>query len=243
MKKTKIIISLPDMDTAIETGAHPYPFQIAKQTETFIVASIWHTSFLDIAAGRYIRLPWGLWQVRKMFNITDSAWKRGLNSFLLYRQVFEKSVLQTVVISMKSHWDWFITKIAGFIIFSYNHETNNLNLDHKTVADLKSIGQNKPIKYQISLLSKITNIDFLITETILNDIYEMTLVRNLGIHNRWEVDLKYLEKTQYSENWELGELRTINANEVELWERSLFTIIRNVAFPIAFKYGNTPNYP
>jgi len=73
----KIKIPLPEMDTALQAGAHPYPLQIAKQAEAFIAASVWHVSFLDAAAGRYIRLPWGLWRVRRMFKVTEfclAAW-------------------------------------------------------------------------------------------------------------------------------------------------------------------------
>jgi hypothetical protein len=241
-KPVRIRIPLPEMDTTMEAGAHPYSFQIAKQTETFIAASIWHISFLDAAAGRYIRLPWGLWRVRRMFKVTDSAWRRGLDSFLMYRQVFEKSVLQTIVISMKSHWDWFVTKSAEFVIFARNHEPDH-PLALKDVSALQSIGQNKPIRQQISLLSLVTGINLKLSQSTDEAIQEMTLVRNLGIHNRWEVDRLYLNRSANAANWELGDLRTISGDEVELWERSLITLIRDVAFPIAFKYGTLPSYP
>lgn len=237
-----IKISLPEMDTAALAGAHPYPLQIAKQTEAFIAASIWHVSFLDAAAGRYIRLPWGRWRVRRMFKVTDSAWKRGLDSFLTYRQVFEKAVLQSVLISMKSHWDWLITKSAEFVLFARDHVPGP-PLARKEISALQSIGHNRPISQQIALLSKATGMTLPLSRFTDDALREMILVRNLGIHNRWEVDHTYLNRSSNSANWELGELRIISIDELEQWERSLITLIRDVSFPIAFQYGAAPAYP
>ena len=230
------------MDTAVEAGAHPYPLQIAKQTEAFIAASVWHVSFLDVAAGRYIRLPWGLWRVRRMFKVTDSAWQRGLQSFLSHRQVFEKSVMQTIVVSLKSQWDWFVTKSGEFVIFAQTCESKH-SLSSKKIIELKSIGQNKPIEQQIEILSRATGVDFLLPQSTKEAIQELTLVRNLGIHNRWEVDEKYLKRSINAANWEIGELRTVSVDEVELWEKSTLTLLRNVSFPMAFRYGSAPSYP
>lgn len=238
----KIKIPLPEMDTALQAGAHPYPIQIAKLTESFIAASVWHVSFLDVAAGRYIRFPWGLWRVRRMFKVTDSAWQRGLKSFLNYRQVFEKSVMQNIVVSLKSQWDWFVTKSGEFVIFAQTHEAKH-SLSHKKISELQSIGQNKPIERQIEILSETTGIDFTIPQSTIEAIQELTLVRNLGIHNRWEVDKKYLDRSINRANWELGELRMVSADEVENWEIATLTLLRKVAFPMAFRYGSAPNYP
>lgn len=230
------------MDTALQAGAHPYPLQIAKQTEAFIAASVWHVSFLDAAAGRYIRLPWGLWRVRRMFKVTDSAWQRGLQSFLKHRQVFEKSVMQNIVVSLKSQWDWFVTKSGEFVIFAQSCETKH-HLSLKKISELESMGQNKPIERQIEILSQSTGVDFTFPQSTRDTIQELTLVRNLGIHNRWEVDEKYLTRSMNAANWELGKMRTVSADEVELWEISTLTRLRNVAFPLAFRYGSAPNYP
>ncbi len=42
----------------------------------------------------------------------------------------------------------------------------------------------------------------------------MSLVRNLGLHNRWEVDSPYLAKTD-RQGFEPGELRTVDVGELE----------------------------
>jgi len=150
--------------------------------------------------------------------------------------------MQTIVVSLKSQWDWFVTKSGGFVIFAQNRESKH-SLSPKKISELQSIGQNKPIERQIEILSQTTGIDSTFPQSTKEAIQELTLVRNLGIHDRWEVDEIYLNRSTNAANWGLGEFRTVSVDEVELWERCTLTIVRNVAFPLAFRYGSAPSYP
>ena len=77
---------------------------------------------------------------------------------------------------------------------------------------------------------------------ILSNINEMSLVRNLGLHNRWEVDDFYLRKTS-SSIWELRDVRIIEIGELQSWAGSLSKLINETSLQIAIKYVGAPDYP
>ena len=62
---------------------------------------------------------------------------------------------------------------------------------------------------------------------------EMSRVRNLGIHNRWEVDNVYLANTDNNGIWTLGEIRRVDQNEVLQWRIALDKLLLNTWPPIA----------
>jgi len=70
----------------------------------------------------------------------------------------------------------------------------------------------------------------------------MSLVRNLGMHNRWEVDDYYLQKSSAS-GWELKDVRIIEIAELRSWSASLSKLINETSFEISIKYVGAPDFP
>lgn len=235
-------IPLPPFDTQRGAGAHPYPFQIAQQAQQFISASVWYDGVTKVATNLYLRIPWGLWRIRRQFTVTDSAWKNGSDALHIYREVFAGSVLQAGIISLRSHWDWFITKSAEFVIFAANHSQSKL-IDTATQEKLESLGENRSVEGQVQILANAAQVTFDFPKADRDAIRELSLVRNLGLHNRWEVNQRYLSKSRNASLWELGDLRTLNIDEVEDWARAIMKLTGNIGVQLAVKFGKAPPYP
>lgn len=73
--------------------------------------------------------------------------------------------------------------------------------------------------------------------------HEMSLVRNLGLHNRWEVDEVYLKNSSHSGALVVGELRLVNASELLPWRSALSQLLMGIWSPIAQLYVGAPEYP
>lgn len=184
-------IPLPNIEKLPEAKAHPYPFKIWYQTEKMMLGSVFYSSFVDIGIGEFARicpkdaytriekvlLDQGMSQVA-----IDKAW----GCFCEYLNVFPNPVFQYSLYSMVIHWDWFISKLGTFIHFAKLHE-NNHPINKKQVDSLQKLGMAK-IDELIPLLKTTTGLEFNIDDTKYGLFKEMLLVRNLGIHNEWEID-------------------------------------------------------
>ena len=85
-------------------------------------------------------------------------------------------------------------------------------------------------------------IKFNLSHATLSDINEMSLVRNLGMPIRWEVDDYYLNKTS-SITWEAKDVRLIEIAELQSWSGSLSKLINETSLAIAIKYATAPDFP
>lgn len=74
------------------------------------------------------------------------------------------------------------------------------------------------------------------------EVKKMSYVRNLGLHNRWEIDAFYLRKTLTS-GWVLGEIREVSIAELRTWVSSLTKLLDETSIPIAKEYCSAPDYP
>lgn len=124
--------------------------------------------------------------------------------------------------------------------FARNHVSSSA-LDRNQQKDLARIGW-KEITQQLTILEESCGIKFNLSQAILSDINEMSLVRNLGMHNRWEVDHYYLNKTSLS-NWNLKDVRLIDIAELRSWSGSLSKLINETSVEIAIKYVHAPDFP
>ena len=75
---------------------------------------------------------------------------------------------------------------------------------------------------------------------ILTNIEEMHLVRNLGMHNQWEVDGDYLKHTKTTR--EVGQKRQFDINEIENWHSAFIKLITVISNDIAILYAQTTDY-
>jgi hypothetical protein len=238
-----IKIPLPSVTKAPNAKAHHFPAQAAVQTYEFILGILFYAMLSDTASGAYFRLPNALTQMEANLlseGLSKKEWDRGWNILQKYMSVFENTVFQNVLMLMRSHWDWYIRQIGGFVRFSRNYVSSPL-LDKKQQKLLDNVDR-KEIKEQLEILKMACGITFNIPATIMESIKELSLVRNLGMHNRWEVDDFYLSKTSTS-GWKLGDLRLVEINELRTWASSLNKLIDETSIPIALKYVSAPDYP
>lgn len=95
---------------------------------------------------------------------------------------------------------------------------------------------------QLKILEKTSGVKFNISKDVLDALSEMALVRNLGLHNRWEVDSFYLSTTN-SSGWNIGEIRELNSIELRQWHECIMTVIHETSVEVSKKFVHTPDYP
>lgn len=237
------IIPLLEMSQKDDAMAHKYPFQISLQTMEFLQASIFYAAFTDIATSEYIRIDGKMEEIENIF--TDQLYSKQTYDecwgFLQkYFEIFKKGAFQNVIVSLNSHWDWYIRNLSAFIRFSREH-VDSPELTTKQTKEFGRIGNNS-IAHQLETLATVTGIEFEIDPNDIENLKEMSRVRNLGLHNRWEVDEKYLELSEGTEI-ELGEIRFVEIDELNLWYGSLINILGETCRKVALKYVEAPSYP
>ncbi|PJZ79160.1 hypothetical protein [Leptospira meyeri] len=95
-----------------------------------------------------------------------------------------------------------------------------------------------PILEQIKTIRIIVDEKFEINESDKDLLSEMFLLRNLGQHNSWECDEKYLHLSTQGKNWELGHFRVIEQPEVTEMYRAFSRTIRTITEALSLKFEN-----
>ena len=165
----------------------------------------------------------------------DEAW-----SYLAkYRLVFETTAFQQVLVGLNSHWDWYIRKLADFILFARTDASTPLS-----PAQTKALGRisGMPLLEQMDVLegSTCNRLSFSDHERV--ELYEMSLVRNLGLHNRWEIDDKYLTRTT-RQGHQLGTLRLVEYRELYMWHSLLLRLVNETSSAVARAFRRASAYP
>ena len=220
-----------------DTKAHPFPFLIAFQTQEYMQGAIFWFICEDEAAGKFIRLPDGLDMLKANLlkaGMQEQEWESEWGYLEKYQKLFRHVVFQNVLIVIRGCWDWYVKKLAEFVIFAYGNNTDDA-LSQKDKKSLQRI-THPGILEQVSILERVCNLDFRVPEKTKQYIEEMSLVRNLGLHNRWEVDKTYLEKTSKRNRWQVGDIRIFDILELKLWYGSLIDLISRTCKPMAIQY-------
>lgn len=233
-------IPLPSVTSADPRRAHPFPLQIGYQTLEFLQGTLFYAAFADIAAGQQVQRPGGVDEVEKLMKdsgLESTTLDQGWNILQRYKTVFEGYRYQAGLIAMNSHWDWYIRRLAAFIRFSRSHlslpplskdkESNLARADFLPMAD------------QLCIIQVSTNVDLLLSDSDTAELSEMTLVRNIGLHNRWEIDEVYLRKTSRS-GLSVGNLRFVTPDELQCWHSLLIKVINRSSAELAKVYCDVP---
>ena len=224
--------------------AHPYPFQIGYQATKLIQGSVFYSAFVDAAVGEFVHEhPADAYQrVEKAFlkhgmnkESIDLSWK----CMREYMDIFPSPVFQYSLYSMVIHWDWFVSQLGNFVYFARLHD-NNPPIRNKQTNKLQKLGMEKTDD-QLLLLKAATGLNFNIENTKYELFKEMLLVRNLGMHNEWEVDQFYLERTKTT-GWKVGQLRSFTSSDLFDWQGALLHILQELAAEISKRYVAIPNY-
>jgi hypothetical protein len=230
-------IPLPKYIETDTKRTHAFPFLIGSQTLEFLQGSIFYASFSDMAAGEYVRIPGAMARIETRFleeisrKDYDASWK----CLEKYKMIFENMVFSNVLIMFCSHWDWYIRRLSDFIIFALNYAQN------ATIPKDLSRIENLPILIQIETLEKACGLKFSISQDERSQLKEMTLVRNLGLHNRWEIDEKYLLNSD-TKGFEIGDIRFVRINELRNWHQILISLISETSIRIAKLYYYVPEF-
>lgn len=69
-----------------------------------------------------------------------------------------------------------------------------------------------------------------------------SLVRNLALHNRWEVDEQYAKQSARN-RWQPGEVREFDISEGYARNRSLLRVLNALSLEVAQRFVSAPGYP
>ena len=189
-----------------------------------------------------MRLPDGMAKLEKQFTqklyskeTYDQAWEL----LAKYRPVFERVPFQSVLISLNSHWDWYLRKLIDFILFA-RVNIGAAPLSNDDARRLERCGA-LPMLDQIEVVELSAGVQLTLTDEQRDELKEMALLRNLGLHNRWEVDARYLSNTR-RQGLQLGELRLIDIDELYQWHRLLMSLVNDSASKVAVALVAAPDY-
>lgn len=235
-------IPLPSVTMRAGADAHPFPIQVALQTQEFIQGALFYSAFADLAAGETVARPGGVASVEKRMKesglnagVADQGWAL----LQKYQAVFGGVVSQSVLITLCSHWDWYVRKLCGFILFA-REELRKGPLPNGITATLRKPDRSS-IRIQLDAISEATGLTLLLEESEAGELAEMSQVRNLGLHNRWEIDELYVQRSG-AESSALGELRVVNASELQRWHALLIKLVHQTAFNCARSFRDAPPY-
>lgn len=226
--------------------AHPYPIQIGLQTEEFLQATVFHVIFADTAAGQRVRQAGAIQEIETelVANGLDlKAMSDGWTFLTKYKVLFSEFAVQNAPITMRNHWDWYIRKLGRFVEFART-TCEGPPLSKDIGKQLPLIGKKEmPLAIQLHVLRNATGLPLVIDANVMEAAQEMSLIRNLGLHNRWEVDEVYIKNSSHPGNWDAGEVRLVHASELAPWRHALSQLLIGTWSPIAQLYVNAPIYP
>lgn len=220
---------------------HLYPLKIALRAQRLIQGSLFYDVFVDTATGQYVRTVPDPERTIKDILISNAEWSEetyetSWGCFVDYLKEFQSPIHHHAVYSMVSHWDWFILNLGKFIGFA----EKSISPEKRTDKDLDKLN-SRPFKDQIKIVKNTTGISLDIDDNTLDLVEEMHLVRNLGMHNEWEVDDKYLEKTK-TDRFKSGDKRIFEISELTKWHFAYRQLIGVLASEIAVRYAHVPKY-
>lgn len=226
---------------ATNSEKHLYPMNIALRAQRLIQGSLFYDVFIDTATGQYLKVIPNAEGTVKDFLINNAGWsietyETSWSCFEEYLNEFQNPIFHHTVYSIISHWDWYVSNLGKFIDFA-----EKFTLPEKqTNKDLLKLNF-KPFVTQIEIIKSETGISLNIESDSLDLVEEMHLVRNLGMHNEWEVDDTYLRKTK-TINLKLGDKRKFEITELTKWHSAFLQLIGILSFEIAIRYAQVPNY-
>lgn len=234
---------MPPSDPQKAPVVHAYPLRLALAALRFVQGSMYYSAITDVAVNQYIRsTSHALDNIKMAFSqkgISEEDWEIGWACLDDYLKVFPNPVFQNTLFSMRVHWDWYIGKLGKFVEFARQY-VRGPYMDGKLKKNLTYIGY-KDIVVQLEILEQSTGIKIHLEDAVIESIKEMSLVRNLGMHNCWEIDEIYLRSTR-KPGWKAGQLRHITLPELMDWKTSLDAVIQETSYLTAETYSAAPDY-
>ena len=98
-----------------------------------------------------------------------------------------------------------------------------------------------PMDQQLSIIAEATGIALQLEAEDICELVEMTWIRNLGLHNRWEVDARYLSRSKRAAFAE-GVLRLVTVDELRRWHALMVRLLNRSALECAKCYATVPEF-
>jgi hypothetical protein len=236
-------IPLPIVSRRPDGRAHPFPIQVSLQAQEFIQGALFHAAFADIAAGEFVRLPDGVNRVERVMRgrgLAQDVFEQGWQLMRKYQAIFAGTVYQSVLITLNSHWDWYIRKLSEFIRFARSSVGGPAlsNADEKRLARADRL----PLGEQLEVIELAIGVTLRLVADERQELMEMSLVRNLGLHNRWEIDPQYLRETK-QKGLQVGKLRLIGIEELQSWHSLLIKLLGSSGLECAKRFNDAPDFP
>ena len=238
-----IKIPLPRLSRKEDARAHSYPFQISLQTQEFLQASLFYATISEVSKSEFMSLPNARQTLESKLiahSFSEETIAESWRYMDTYKDVLKGTLFQGVLISFNSHWDWYVRKLGDFVTFARNIVESPC-LNPKQVSKLRRIGF-VPITEQLSILELASGVTFKLGESDIDNLREMSLVRNLGLHNRWEVDEAYL-RLSACRTYAKDEIRFIQEGELGDWHASLIRALSETSIALAIRYVDAPDFP
>jgi hypothetical protein len=236
-------IPLPSLVRTPASTAHPFPLQIALRAQQLLQGATFYAAFVDVAVALYRdSRPDALDEIKLSFihqGMSREAWDESFDCMTKYMEFLPSPVFQSALVEMVSHWDWYVGKLARFIEFARALGPR----PHMRPADekkLPNIGLES-FSRQIVLLQAASGGALSFQATHLNQLKEMVRVRNLGVHNQWEITAYYV-RTSGRHRSAVGDVRDIEIRELEGWRKILAGIINKSASYFASMYSVAPPF-
>jgi hypothetical protein len=219
---------------------HLYPLKIALRAQRLIQGSLFYNVLVDTATGQYFRVVHnGEKKIKELLingGWSEDTYETSWSCFEDYINEFQNPIYQHALYSIISHWDWYISNLGKFIDFAEKHISPEKQRDNNLLKL-----SFKPFAEQINIIKNQTEIIFKIENETLDLIEEMHLVRNLGMHNEWEVDKTYLKYTK-TKNFEVGKKRIFEIAELTKWHSAFLQLINAISSQLAIRYAQVPKY-
>ena len=219
---------------------HLYPLKIALRAQRLIQGSLFYDVFADTATEQYVKIVPNAERTIKDLLIkagwSEETYETSWACFENYLKEFQNPIFHHTVYSIISHWDWYVSNLGRFINFAEKY----ISPEKQTNKDLLKLSF-KSFAKQIEIIKNETGI-LLNTDNDTSDLVEeMHLVRNLGMHNEWEIDDTYLKYTK-TKNLKLGEKRIFEIVEMTKWHFAFLQLIGTLSSEIAIHYAQVPKY-
>ena len=236
-------IPLPPYARKPESPVHPFPYQISITALEFLQAAIFYPVFMDSAFGLYRDSTTDpMNRIRQAFTnvgLSQEDWELHTNCLAKYIKFLPSPLMHSAVVAGLSQWDWYVGKLGKFIEFARQHEPKS-TMTEAMEHNLPLIPL-RPFSEQIRILKEASDNTLDVSVSCFENVSEMILTRNLGVHCNWEVTSYYL-KTTKTTGWSLGDVREVSHSELELWRDALYSLINNTSQLFAKIYAKVPDF-
>lgn len=226
-------------------GRHPYPITTYVDADATIQAFMDYMDGMGFARRAVSAQPGGLPKI-----LEENGWstERIEKSVAIQRRIgslLRGFTLQNNIFIMAFQWDWFIYRIGRFVLWGLEQEKSPL-LSMGLRDDLGRITA-RAVSRQLARLEFACGLKDVVSATAMEDIEELGLMRNIGAHNRWEVDEKYLASTKTvgpNGPWKIGEYRSYGDDE---WLKLNLAMRRDgtprIADAVAVRFKDLGEFP